>query len=360
MSEKRKFGLFSQKEKADAVAESSLPTLGYFFKLLWRKSGRLLSLNLMMVVRFLPLVAIVLIYLLGQKTYTISNPVFTPLMGVHMLGQTQAANASHVTTALFGVFGGQQEIAFPSTTAIVIMLVLLAVTVLTWGWQTVGATYNLRSLVRGDSCFLWSDYFYAIKRNLKQGFIFGLIDFLAIALLIFDWYYFNALVTMEASFAFSVMYFVVIMLIIIYASMRFYIYPMMITFDLPIRKLIKNAFIFSMLGIKRNILVILGFVLVTGINISLISPSLSVGFTLPLILPFFYLPAFGGFMSVYAAYPNIRRYMIDGKTELSTYTIEPDEEEIDEENTEESTEENSAENEETKTNNDIQEQEAED
>ena len=325
MSEKRTFGFFSQGERADAVAESSEPTLGYFFKLLWRKSGRLLSLNLMMVVRFLPFLAALLIYLLGQKTYTVSSPVFTPILGVQLLGEAQGANASNVTTALFGVFGGQQETAFPSTVAIALMLLLLAVTVLTWGWQTVGGAYNLRSLVRGDSCFLWSDYFYAIKRNLKQGFFFGLIDFLAIALLAFDWYYFNVLA--GSAFAFSVMYFVTIMLIVIYASMRFYIYPMMITFDLSIRKLIKNAFIFSMLGIKRNLMVIFGFALVAGINYALIMPSLSVGFTLPLILPLFYLPALGGFMSMYAAYPNIRRYMIDGKTELSTYTIESDNEE---------------------------------
>lgn len=331
MSEKRKLGLFSRKENPDAVAESSEPTLGYFFKLLWRKSGRLLSLNLMMVVRFLPLVAVLLIYLLGQKTYTVANPVFTPLMGVHLLGGTQGSNASNVTTTLLGIFGGQQEAAFPSTTAIVIMVTLLAFTVLTWGWQTVGGAYNLRSIVRGDSCFLWSDYFYAIKRNMRQSFFVGLIDVFVIALLAFDWYYFNMLA--GTTFAYSLMYFVIIMLVIIYASMRFYIYPMMITFDLPIRKLIKNAFIFSMLGVKRNLFVIFGFILVAGLNFMLISPALSIGFTLPLILPLFYLPALGGFMSVYASYPNIRRYMIDGKTELSTYTIELDEEE-DEENTE--------------------------
>ena len=94
------------------------------------------------------------------------------------------------------------------------------------------------------------------------------------------------------------------------------------------------AFIFSMLGIKRNIFAIFGFLLVAGLNILLISPALSIGFTLPLILPLFYLPALGGVMSMYAAYPNIRRYMIDGKTELSSYTIEADEDEIPEENTE--------------------------
>ena len=321
MSKKGLFGLFGNTDRADVMPESTEPTFGYFFKLLWRKMGRLLSLNLMMVVRFLPLLAIVLIYLLGQKTYTVTNPVFTPVMGVHLLGGSQGA----LTTALLGIFGGQQEAAFPSTTAIVIMLVLLGFTVLTWGWQTVGGAYNLRSIVRGDSCFLWSDYFYAIKRNFKQAFFFGIIDFLAIALLVFDWYYFNALA--GSTFALSVMFFVTIMLIIIYVAMRFYIYPMMITFDLPIRKLIKNAFIFSMLGLKRNILAIIGFVLVTTVNLMLISPALSVGFTLPLILPLFYLPALGGFMSMYAAYPNIRRYMIDGKTELSVYTIESDDDE---------------------------------
>ncbi|MBO7342036.1 MAG: hypothetical protein J6U87_05075 [Clostridia bacterium] len=312
MSEKKKIWSFSRAEKADALPESSLPTLGYFFKLLWRKLGRLVTLNLMMVVRFLPLVAILLIYLFGRQTVTVENPVFTPLLGVKLAG------GSPVSVALIGIFGTQQSAAYPTTAATVIMLLLLAFTVLTWGWQTVGATYNLRSLVRGDSCFIWSDYFYAIKRNWRQGLIFGLIDALAIAVLIFDWYYFNTLA--GASFAFSLMYFVTLALILIYASMRFYVYPMMITFDLPIKKLIKNAFIFSMLGVKRNLMAIFGFVLVAGINIALILPSLSIGFTLTLILPFFYLPAFGGFMSMYAAYPNIRRYMIDGRTELSTYT----------------------------------------
>lgn len=312
MSENRRFLSFRQKQRPDALAESSLPTLGYFFKLLWRKLGRLVTLNLMMVMRFLPLVAILLIYLFGRQTTTVESPIFTSLLGV------QLANGSPVASTLIGIFGGQQAAANPTTGAIVAMVILIAFTALTWGWQTLGGAYNLRSLVRGDSCFIWSDYFYAIKRNWRQGLIFGLIDFTAIAVLLFDWYYFNTLA--GATFAFSLMYFVTIALIVIYASMRFYIYPMMITFDLSIKKLIKNAFIFSMLGVKRNLMAIFGFVLIAGINIALILPSLSIGFTLTLILPFFYLPAFGGFMSMYAAYPNIRRYMIDGRTELSVYT----------------------------------------
>ncbi|MBE6629259.1 MAG: hypothetical protein E7624_00235 [Ruminococcaceae bacterium] len=319
MSEKKKFRFFTPREREDAVAESSIPTLGYFFKLLWRKLGKLLSVNLMSVVRFLPLVAILFIYLFGRQTTTAESPVFTPLLGAQLLG------GDPVSATLLGLFGEQQDAAFPTTGATVVMLILFAFTAITWGWQTVGSTYNLRSLVRGDSCFLWSDYFYAIKKNFRQGLIVGLIDVVAIGVLLFDWYYFNTLAGLN--FAFSIMYFVTLALIIIYASMRFYIYPMMITFDLPIKKLIKNAFIFSMLGIKRNIMAIFGIVLIAGLNIALVLPSLSIGFTLPLILPFFYLPGFAGFASIYAAYPNIRRYMIDGKTELSTYAEDEEEEE---------------------------------
>ena len=310
MSEKKKFFSFGSKPRPDAVEESSLPTLGYFFKLLWRKLGRLVTLNLMMVVRFLPLVAILLIYLFGRQTTTVENPVFTPLLGVQLLNSSPNLEVygSPVSSALIGIFGGQQAAAFPTTGAVVVMILLLAFTALTWGWQTVGGAYNLRSLVRGDSCFLWSDYFYAIKRNLRQGFIFGLIDFLAIAVLLFDWYYFNTLA--GATFGFSLMYFVTIALILIYASMRFYIYPMMITFDLPIKKLIKNAFIFSMLGIKRNLMGALGIIVLTALNVVLMALLLPFNIAIPLILPLLYYLSFTAFTSAYAAYPIIDRYMI--------------------------------------------------
>ena len=86
---------------------------------------------------------------------------------------------------------------------------------------------------------------------------------------------------------------------------------MMITFDLSIRKILKNALIFVLLGFKRNIVGFLGIVAITAINAALILPGLRVNFALPLILPFFYLPALAGFIAAYAAWPNIQRYMID-------------------------------------------------
>ena len=102
-----------------------------------------------------------------------------------------------------------------------------------------------------------------------------------------------------------------IALIVIYTLMRFYLYLMLVTFDLSTRKLLKNALIFSVLGIKRNVMGLLGIVLLAALNLLIIVPCLSIGFSAPIILPLFYFLSFTGFIAAYAAYPNIRRYMID-------------------------------------------------
>lgn len=305
------------RERPDLEAEDRSPTLLFFFKLLWRKAGKLLTLNLLMDFMVFPLVAVVLIYLFGRQTTAVESAVMAPLLGIELAG------GSPVSGALMGMIGGLQEAAFPTTGATVVMIVLLAFTVLSWGWQNVGSTYNLRSLVRGDSCFVWSDYFYAIKRNLRQGFLFGLIDVLVLVVLGFDLYYFSPIAGESLWFGFT--YFMIIALLVIYLFMRFYLYLMLITFDLPIKKLIKNGLIFSMLGIKRNFMALLGIVIVASLNFFLIFPSLSIGFTLPIILPFFYLPALTGFMATYAAYPNIKKYMIDGDPTLTLVAGNADE-----------------------------------
>ncbi len=326
---KRLFNYNRKKDKPDLEAEDRTPTLGFFFKLLWRKLGKLVTLNLMMVCLYLPLVAALLIYLFGRQTTTVESAMYAPLWGIHTFGNVVAGGGSGTLGALLGIYGKQQGAAFPTAGAIAVMAVLIGVTVLTWGWQNVGGTYNLRSLVRGDSCFIWSDYFYAVKRNFKQGFFMGLIDVAVLAMLIFDFYYFSALAGF--TFLFSVFYFVILVLFVLYVFMRSYIYLMMITFDLPIKKLLKNALIFSVLGFKRNIMALLGTLLVAGLNFLLIFPSLSIGFTLPIILPFLYLPALAGFMAAYAAYPNIKVYMIDGDPTLTPPApIEDDEDAEDE------------------------------
>ncbi len=300
------FTLFNpNKERDDAPEEDTRPTLKRFFKLLGRKFWRLITVNFMMLPMIAPILIGVYIYLGMKTTPTANTPIFSTLLGAGM------AERSTDTTFLLDLFGGQAMIpAYNNTASYVGIGICIGVLVLTFGWQNIGVTYILRGIVRGDPVFPFSDYAYAVKRNWKQGFFLGLIDALILFLLGFDFMFFY---NQTGSFGMNVMYFAIFALAIIYFFMRFYLYLLQITFNLSIRKIFKNALIFSVLGFKRNIMGAIGIIILSAIAIAFIAlfaALLGGNIAIPLILPFLYYLSFTAFMSAYSAYPIIDRYMI--------------------------------------------------
>ena len=159
-----------------------------------------------------------------------------------------------------------------------------------------------------DKKYIISDFFYAIRKNLKQGFVMGLIDCIVMAVLAFDIYFFY---TSEANAMTNFMYAMIFALIIVYIVFRFYIYLMLVTFDMKMSKIFKNALIFVVLGIKRNAMALLGLLATTALAIVPIVIFLPLGLGVALVLPFVYYLGICGFISTYAAYPVIKKYMID-------------------------------------------------
>lgn len=282
--------------------ENRKPTLGFFFKLFFRKFNQLLQLNLLMLFMVIPIIVVLYIYFLGEKTPTATEILYAPIYGINnVLGNT----GMHGFLDLNFV---QMSIPVFSPSTLIVIIALLAFLAITWGWQNAGAAYVLRGLFRGDAVFVFSDYFYGIKRNFKQAFFLGVIDFVCCAALIFDFTYFYNL---TGSFGFDFMYFMIFALVIIWCMMRFYIYNLLVTFKLKNFKILKNAFIFSILGIKRNIMALLGIILLLILHIMLIIVILPYGFVVAIVIPFVYIMAAIGFMATYASYPVIQKYMID-------------------------------------------------
>ena len=311
MAEKKKEGLLfrffnpNRDNFVDAAEEDTRPTIKRYFKLLGRKFWNLVSLNVMMLPMILPILVIFYLYISLEKTPTENTPLFSMLYGANLIESTPSS------TILLDLFGGQVGVpAFDNTASYVGIGICIAFLLITFGWQNVGATYILRSMVRGEPVFLFSDYFYAVRRNLKQGLLMGILDVLAIFLLGFDMLYFGGAPT---SYWMNVGYYAIFALILLYFFMRFYIYLMLVTFDLPIRKIFKNALIFTVLGWKRNLMGTVGILVITSINVVLF-PLFAItplGIAIPLILPFLYYLAVTAFTSAYAAYPIIERYMIE-------------------------------------------------
>jgi uncharacterized membrane protein YesL len=282
--------------------EDRKPTLTFFFKLYFRKFTQLLQLNLIMLLMVIPLLVVLFVFLLGQKTPTVTSFSFAPLYGM-ATSATDAGLWSLLDSTIV-----QMEIPIYSPAMNILRIAMFVILAVCWGWLNAGAAYVARGLVKGEPVFVMSDFIYAIKRNFKQGFFLGLLDFIFCAVLITDFlYYYN----LTGSFMLDFMYFAIFALIIIYFIMRFYIYLLLITFDIKTFKIFKNALIFTVLGIKRNLLAFFGIILLLAIHIVLIFVLLPFGISVPIVLPFVYIMATFLFISTYAAYPIIDKYMID-------------------------------------------------
>ncbi len=312
---------YNRDNRPDALEEDTTPTLKRYFKVLGRRFWKLISLNLMMLPLILPILIAVYLFLCIPQVPTAEEVIFPQIYAAGQLSPTPES------AFLFDLFGGQiQKTVIDGTSVLGYYIGIgacILFLILTFGWQNVGATYVLRNMVKGEPVFIWSDYFYAVKRNLRQGLLLGLLDFLAIFALGFDIFLFW---NPTGEFWGDFFFFASAALAILYLLMRFYIYLLLVTFELSIRKILKNALIFSMLGIKRNFMAILGIVVITGIAIALF-PLFAItplGIAIPLILPLLYYLAITAFTSAYAAYPIIDRYMI------APYVTDDDEEAVEE------------------------------
>ena len=300
---KKKFKLFDLYRDGKGVEKEEIgpPNLKNFFKLFGRKFTKILSVNLYMLLGIIPLAVMAYLFFTGEKTPSVTSAIYPALFGASQVVQTPAL------APLFALNGIQFQLPFLTPGFILLMAGIAIVWLGTFGYINVGTTYILRSLVRREPVFMWSDFWYAIRRNKKQGLLLGIVDLVILALLIFDLVYFYNLI---GSFAMDMMFFLIIALLLIYNFMRYYLYLMLVTFDPPMGKLIKNAFIFSVVGIKRNVMALLGMAAMLVLNYILIMLLAPLGIIVVVILPLVYFPGCAGFMAAYAAWPKIDDLMI--------------------------------------------------
>ena len=267
-------------DRADAIAEDTTPNVKYFFKSLWRKLTRLVSINLLAILQFVPIFAALAVYFWSETTPMITNTSYPTLQGIADFNTLSPADMMTLMASSI-----QSNELYISTATMIIIGALILVFALTFGLWNVGLAYLMRELVNGNPVFIFADMKHAIKRNFKQGLLFGLLDFALIVILFVDFNYLGAL---PSSFYSDFMYMAIIAISLIYFIMRFYLYIMLVTFDMNVKKLFKNALIFVALGIKRNLLAILWIIAMVFINFLLFALLPPLG----LIFPILYLPAF--------------------------------------------------------------------
>lgn len=276
-------GFFSNRfEKAGPGVDPDAPqkrSFFRFFELFFRKFTRFIRVNLMYCLVMIP-------------TFLV---VFAMLF--------------IVSTGLFGDNVSVEDSAY-ATFIVSFFCTNLFVTIFGMGPATAGITYIMRNFAREEHAWIWSDFKDTFKSNFKQAMAVYLIN---LAMLVIC--YVALMFYSQASGAIGYLKYVMYMIIVIFAMMNMYIYPMMITFKLKLKDIYRNALLFAVGKLPSNLLILF---LVIFIHIGLpVIAVLYLGqyFLISLIvlglLEIILTQSFTAFMVNFNVYPKMKKYMLD-------------------------------------------------
>jgi len=212
---------------------------------------------------------------------------------------------------LAGVFGMSDEESM-SAALLVGGLIFTNLFIAAWGAGpvTAGISYIMRNYSREEHAWVWTDFKDEAKSNFKQATIVLVIDLIMI-------FVFNAALSFYsgAEGSLGILKYVVWAIILVYTLMHFYIYPIMITFDLPLKDIYKNSLIFAMGKLPSNLFVL---IVLMAVHIGLpVCTILFCGKQMPIILVIIYLlelvflQGFSAYLVNFNAYPKLKKYMLD-------------------------------------------------
>lgn len=307
-NKKKRFKLFDLQREGKGIsknADALQPGLKRFFISYKDNFGKLVSVNIFFILGNFPL-----IFLIAALSGFSKHEVFLPMSDLFQnIGGifNASGDLTPFKLSLYALEGLQNQTYSPSVITY-IFYAIGALTIFTFGIVNVGTAYIVRNMVSGEPVFVWTDFWYAVKRNWKQALPFGIIDVILNFILISNIY---NLITSTEKIMFSMLFWANVVLFIFYFFMRYYMYVQMVTFKLSVFKMFKNSLIFSLLGFKRNILALLGILFLIFVEILLLFGTGGILVPLAVAAPLAILFSTFSYIKVYASYYKIKEIMID-------------------------------------------------
>jgi uncharacterized membrane protein YesL len=181
------------------------------------------------------------------------------------------------------------------------LFVAFSLPIVTIGPATAGMVYVLRNMATERPVFLFSDFWDGFKNNLLQSFALSLLAVAAGIVTSVSWGYYSERVA--ASSLMIVPLALCGMMILLFVLMAFYAPLMIVTLELKLRNILKNAAIHAIVCLKTNLLTLL----FTGLTVLVTYLFLPISALLIVLI----LPAFVGFIVCFNSFPGIKRYVID-------------------------------------------------
>ena len=270
------FGFLDFTKPGHFVDDNQYPPFIRFWKRYARHFIKLLSVNLIFAM--------------------ITLPIYTWLMSLINAASTQISGG--VISLL-----GPVLIYFAMKIPGPVLAVLLIGSIVLLGPASAALSYATLTLAWDKPGLFWEEFRLAWKTNWKQALPIGFVDTLVCFVTIY--YLVDAIAIYEQ---FGVVLIVLwALLALLYAMIRVYLYPMMVTVDLSLKDLVKNSLILSLLQPWRPLLVIL----VAGIL------CLLCVFADLVIVPCF-LYSFVAFTAAFVSQPMLEKYLRHPQQEANT------------------------------------------
>lgn len=270
------FGLFDYTKEGpgvDANAPSS-PPIVVFFQVFFRKFWKLIQANLLFALFNIPALAAMLVAVMFLFPEQISD-----------------------------------DIVYDFIFRLSIGFILAIIPVITVGPAQAGFTYILRNYSREEHAFIWYDFKENARKNLKQSLLISIIDFVVVLLFGFVINFYlrypdgNSLTAIAAGIA--------IVAFLFFLMMHIYIYPMLVTFQLSLKNIFKNAFIFSIVGLLPNLLIIV-------VCVALVFATFLFSIYIGVFLYIFITCSLIGLILNSFAWPKLKKYIADKIGQVDT------------------------------------------
>ena len=305
---KKKLKIFDFQKEGKGISKNRAkadPGLKNFFISYKNSFSKLVSVNIFFVLGNFPL-----IFLIAALSGVSKLDIFLPLSDVFQnINGLITADGGYTPykLSLFALEGLQNQTTTP-TVGTYFLYGIGALAIFTFGPVNTSTSYIIRNLVSGEPVFVWSDFWYSFKRNIKQSLPVGILDIALNALLIFNIY--TMFMSTDKFFA-SMLFWCYIIIFYIYFTMRYYIYVQLVTFKLSVFKILKNSLIFALIGFKRNILATIGNILCVFLVLMFLFGLGGILVPLAVAAPLAILFSTMAFMKVYASYYKIKEIMIE-------------------------------------------------
>ncbi len=208
-------------------------------------------------------------------------------------------------------FGGDNLVAiaqaFLSGKKIALPIVPFLPLMLT-GPFTAGFTYVIRNYAKQEHAFLFSDFFEHSKKNWKQGLITSILSYFVLYLYLQAVLVYNSMF-ISAGLPLGFLYTLLAIAGILLTIMSFYVYPILVTFRMKYKVVLKNAWTFTILKLPQNFLI---FLLLAAIHGGLIYLIFAI-FLLPelwLILMALFLTGFTSYTANYYIWHVLDKYIV--------------------------------------------------